>query len=56
MNTKVLEMLFFKFEFLGVLQYDCKYDQIINKNINKLYISKKIRKEYFRIMEKLQIN
>lgn len=56
MNTKILEMLFFKFKLLGVLQYDCRYDQIINKNINKLFISKKIRKEYLKILERLQIN
>jgi len=56
MNMKILEILFFKFKIIGVLHYDCRYDQIINKNVNKLYISKKIKKEYLKIIEKLQIN
>ena len=56
MNMKILEILFFKFKIIGVLHYDCRYDLIINKNVNKLYISKKIKKEYLKIIEKLQIN
>ena len=56
MNMKILEILFFKFKIIGVLHYDCRYDLIINKNVNKLYISKNIKKEYLKIIEKLQIN
>lgn len=56
LNSKMLEMLFFRFKMIGGLHYDCRYDQIINKNINKLYISKKIRREYEKILEELQIN
>lgn len=55
MKHKILEMLFFKFKIRGVLSYDIRYNQIINKNINKLYISKNIRKEYETIIQKLQI-
>ena len=39
-------MLFFKFKISGVLNYDTRYNQIINKNVNRLYISKNIKKEY----------
>lgn len=55
-NKKMLELLLFKFKIIGTLNYDFKYDQIINKNMNKLYISKKIRKEYIKIIESLKIN
>lgn len=55
MSKQVLEMLFFKFKISGVLSYDIRYNQIINKNINRLYISKNIRKEYEKLIEKLQI-
>lgn len=56
MKKKILEVLLFKFKIIGCLHYDCSYDQIINKNVNKLYINKKIRKEYNKILNKLQIN
>lgn len=55
MNKQVLEMLFFKFKISGVLNYDTRYNQIINKNVNRLYISKNVKKEYERLIQKLQI-
>lgn len=55
-KKKILEILFFRFKIIGVLHYDIEYDKIINKNINRLYISKKIKKEFNKIIKKLQIN
>ncbi|MCI8620459.1 MAG: ParA family protein [Clostridia bacterium] len=55
MKTKIIELLLLKFKIIGTLDYDIRYNQIINKNMNKLYISKKIRNEYIKIMEKLKI-
>lgn len=56
MKRKILEILLFRFKIIGCLHYDSRYDQIINKNVNKLYITKKIKKEYNKILNKLQIN
>ena len=55
MKLKLLEMVFLKYKMLGALSYDNKYNNIINKNVNRLYISKKIRKEFEEITNKLQI-
>ena len=55
-NQKVLEFIYFKFNLIGVLNYDNRYNQIINKNVNKLYITKKIKKEFEQTIKRLQIN
>lgn len=52
MKAKLVEMVFLKYEMLGVLNYDNKYNHIINKNVNRLYISKKIRKEFEKILNR----
>lgn len=53
MNSKMLELLFFKYKLIGYIHYDVRYNQIINKNVNKMYISKKVKKEYNKILKKL---
>ena len=52
-NRKILELIFYKYKILGELNYNIKYNKIINKNVNKLYIDKKIRKEFQEIIKKL---
>lgn len=54
-KKNVLKVIFFKYKILGSLSYDNSYNKIINKNVNKLYINKKIRKEFDKIINKLQI-
>jgi len=56
MKSKLLEMVFLKYKMLGSLSYDNKYNHIINKNINKLYITKKIKREFEKIINEIQIN
>lgn len=53
MRKKMLELVLLKFKLIGVLNYDNKYNKIINKNVNKLYITKKIKKEFESIIKKL---
>lgn len=55
MNEKIVKMVFFKYKVIGSLSYNNRYDHIINKNVNKLYISTKIKKEFEEIKQKLQI-
>ncbi len=52
-EENVLKMIFFKYKFIGTLSYDCKYDKIINKNLNALYITSNIEKEFTKIANKL---
>ncbi|MCI9274596.1 MAG: AAA family ATPase [Clostridia bacterium] len=52
-EENVLKMVFFKYKFIGMLSYDCKYDKIINKNLNALYITSNIEKEFTKIANKL---
>ena len=53
MNKKMFEMLFLKYKVIGTLSYDNKYNQIINKNINTLYINNRIKKEFKDIIKKI---
>ena len=53
MKSKLLEMVFLKYKMLGSLSYDNKYNHIINKNINKLYITKKIKREFEKIINEV---
>lgn len=53
MNSKMLEVLFFKYKVIGTIDYDNKYNQIINKNVNQIYISNRIRKEYSKVAKKI---
>lgn len=52
-STKILKIIFLKFKMIGILKYNIKYNQILNKNVNKLYISKNIRKEFEKIIKRL---
>lgn len=52
-GENILRMIFFKYKFLGTLSYDCKYDKIINKNLNALYITSNIEKEFIKIINRL---
>ncbi len=54
-KKSLLEIIFFKYKMIGSLMYDNCYSKIINKNVNKLYINKNIRKEFEKIINKLQI-
>ena len=48
-----LKLIFAKYKMLGVLTYNNKYNKIINKNVNRMYIDKEIKNEYYKIIEKL---
>ena len=52
-NRKILELIFDKYKIIGELNYNIKYNKIINKNVNKLYIDKKTRKEFKEIINKV---
>ena len=52
-NRKILEIIFYKYKIIGELNYNIKYNKIINKNVNKLYIDKKIKKEFKEIIKNL---
>ena len=52
-NRKILELIFYKYKIIGELNYNIKYNKIINKNVNKLYIDKKTRKEFKEIINKV---
>lgn len=52
-EENILKMIFFKYKFIGTLSYDCKYDKIINKNLNALYITSNIEKEFTNIINRL---
>ena len=52
-SKKFLEILFFGYKVIGVLSYDNRYSQIVNKNVNRLYITKEMRKEFKKIIKRL---
>ena len=52
-KTIFLKLIFAKYKMLGVLTYNNKYNKIINKNVNRIYIDKEIKNEYYKIIEKL---
>ena len=52
-KTFILKMIFAKFKFLGVLSYNNKYNKIINKNVNKFYITLDIKNEFKKIINKI---
>lgn len=54
-KKSLLEIIFFKYKMIGSLTHDNSYNKIINKNVNKLYINKNIRREFEKIINKLQI-
>lgn len=53
LNPLIFKIIFLKFKIIGALSFDIKYNKIINKNVNKRSISRKIRKEYENIIDKL---
>lgn len=53
LSIKLLKVIFLKFKMIGYLEYDNRYNKIINKSLKSLYISKKIRKEFEKIIKKI---
>lgn len=53
MKKETIKILLHEFKMIGVLHYDNIYNKIINKNINRLYISKKIEREFENIIKKI---
>lgn len=53
LSTKILRIIFLKFRIIGYLEYDNMYNRIINKSVKSLYISKKIRREFEKIIKKI---
>ncbi len=49
----LLKKLFQEFNILGVLNYEKKYNKLINKNMKNNFMSKKIKNEYLKIQKKL---
>lgn len=52
-DKRIIELIFFKFKLIGTLHYDNRYNKIINKNVNTLYIPKKVKKEFEKVIIKL---
>ena len=52
-DEKILENIFKDFYILGKLNLNAKYNQIINKNMKKIILNKKIEKEYKEIIQKI---
>ncbi|MDE5831167.1 MAG: hypothetical protein K2H53_06140, partial [Clostridia bacterium] len=53
LSSKIMKVLFLRFKIIGTLEYNNKYNKIINKSVKRLYIGKSIRKEFKKIIEKL---
>ena len=45
-------MIFFKYKFAGTLNYNIKYNKVINKNVKMRYIDSKIKNEFKEIIQK----
>lgn len=52
-KQKTLKFLLMKNKNIGILHYDNSYNQIINKNVNSLYINRKIKKEFKQIIKEI---
>lgn len=52
-SKRVMELMFSKCKIIGTLHYDNRYNKIINKNINKLYIPEVIKREFRNIISKI---
>lgn len=48
-NINILKSIFCEFNIIGILNYNSKYNKLINKNIKSNFNDKKIRKEYLKI-------
>lgn len=53
LSAKLLKIIFLKFKIIGYLEYDNRYNKIINKSVKSLYISKKIKNEFQKIIKKI---
>ena len=53
-NNKILENLFSDFNILGKINFNNKYNLIINNNLKM--INRKIKKEYLNIIKKMNLN
>ncbi len=53
LNSNVLRIVFNRFKLIGKLSYDVKYEKIINKNVNSIFINKKIKEELKKIASQL---
>lgn len=49
----IFKIIFFKQKLISILHYDDKYNKVINKNIHSLYITKRIKREFRRLIDKL---
>ena len=52
-SIHLLKKLFQDFNILGVLNYEKKYNKLINKNMKNNFMNKKIKNEYLKIQKKL---
>lgn len=48
-SLNLLKKIFFEFNVIGTLQYNSKYNKLINQNNKKNFEDKKIRDDYFKI-------
>ena len=54
-DNKILKILFSDFKILGELTLNNKYDLLINNNLKNININKKIKKEFNKIIRKMEI-
>lgn len=52
-KTIILKLIFAKYKLIGTLNYNNKFNKIINKNVNRFYINKDIRNEFYKIIKKI---
>lgn len=53
LSTIILKIIFLKYKLIGTLEYEEEYNKIINKSVKPLYICKKIKEEFAKIINKM---
>ena len=52
-NYNLLKKLFCEFNIIGTLQYNSRYNKLINKNIKNNFVDKEIRSDYINVKSKI---
>ena len=55
LSSKIMKVIFLKYKVIANLEYNIKYDKIINKNVKRKTIGKDIRSDFERVIQKLGI-
>ena len=52
-NTKLLKNIFYKYEIIGKIKFNYKYDFFINNNYKKIIFNRRIKNEFNKIIKKI---